>query len=440
MTCFLPEVAGRLRSGVLLPPLPPGPRPGPARILIVPDKFKGTLTAAVACAAMAKGWQSARAADRLDLLPMSDGGDGFGEVLGRLFHARLRAVKTLDAAHRPLQAHWWWVADQKLAIIEAARVIGLAMLPPKKFHPFQLDTFGLGRVLQAAACAGASQCVIGIGGSATNDGGFGLAQALGWKFLDRSGQALDQWWQLGKLVCVVPPDHRCDMDIIVAVDVANPLLGRHGCTRVYGPQKGIRPADFALAEQCLRRLKTVLEQSAKLAPALQPRALAARVTIGSPGFLPSAGVTGGSSSWSFSFGLGLAKTPGAGAAGGLGFGLMAFAGAKPRSGFEVFADAARLEARIRRSDVVLTGEGAVDRQTRMGKGVGQVMRLCRKLRIPCITLAGVVEGARGTPAPWSRTYALTDITTLAEAKRMPEHHLASLSALAAREGNFPQAT
>jgi glycerate kinase len=154
----------------------------------------------------------------------------------------------------------------------------------------------------------------------------------------------------------------------------------------------MRPDDFALAENCLRRLKTVMEKSSS---------------------------------------LGLAATPGAGAAGGLGFGLMAFAGAKPRPGFAVFADAARLEERIRWSDVVLTGEGAVDRQTRMGKGVGQILRLCRKLNVPCIALAGVVESGIRTAPLFSRTFALTDITTLAEAKRRPARHLEKLSTLAA---------
>jgi len=123
--------------------------------LIVPDKFKGTLAAADVCRTIAKGWKSVRAGDWLEGLPMSDGGDGFGGVLGQLLPARLRSVRTLDAAHQPIRADWWWVAGQELAIIEAARVIGLAMLPPKKFHPFHLDTFGLGRVLRAAANAGA---------------------------------------------------------------------------------------------------------------------------------------------------------------------------------------------------------------------------------------------------------------------------------------------
>jgi glycerate kinase len=366
--------------------------PGPLRVLIVPDKFKGTLAAADVCAAIAKGWKSVRAGDRLKGLPMSDGGDGFGGVLGQLLPARLRSVRTLDAAHQPIRADWWWVAGQELAIIEAARVIGLAMLPPKKFHPFHLDTFGLGRVLQAAANVGARKCVIGIGGSATNDGGFGLARALGWKFRDQSGRTLEQWSLLRDLASVEPPSERLRMEMTVAVDVGNPLLGPRGCTRVYGPQKGIEPEDVLHAERCLRRLKTVVEQTLNL-------------------------------EW--------ARTPGAGAAGGLGFGLMAFAGAKPQSGFEVFCSAARLEERLRQSDLVITGEGAVDRQTGMGKGVGQVMRLCRKLKIPCITLAGAVEAGIRSGRLFSRTFALTDITSLDEAKARPDYHLARLSALTA---------
>jgi glycerate kinase len=378
--------------------VPSGTAPAPLRVLIVPDKFKGTLAAAGACAAIARGWKSLRAGDRLDSLPMSDGGDGFGEVVGQLLQASRRSVRTLDAAHQPTQAHWWWVAGQELAIIESACVIGLAMLPPRKFHPFQLDTFGLGRVLQAAANVGARQCVIGIGGSATNDGGFGLARALGWKFRDQGGRIIEQWSQLRSLACVEPPSQPWRMAITVAVDVTNPLLGPRGCTRVYGPQKGIEPADVVHAERCLRRLKTIVEQTLN---------------------------------------LDLAKKPGAGAAGGLGFGLMAFAGAKPRSGFEVFASAARLEERIRQSDLVITGEGAVDRQTCMGKGVGQVMRLCQKLKTPCITLAGAVEaGIRSAPR-FSRTFALTDITTLEEAKLRPECYLEKLSALAAGTLNTP---
>src|SRR5436190_11747180 len=145
------------------------------RVLVVPDKFKGTLTAQEAARAMARGWRGARRDDSLELLPMSDGGDGFGVVLSDLLGAETRATKTVDAAHRAMTVEWWWEPQTATAVIEAARVNGLAQLPPGKYHPFELDTFGIGEVLKGAARAGAKRCVMGLGGSATNDGGLGVA-------------------------------------------------------------------------------------------------------------------------------------------------------------------------------------------------------------------------------------------------------------------------
>src|SRR5882724_4498565 len=123
----------------------------PLRVLIVPDKFKGTLTARAAAEAMARGWRNVRPQDTLELLPMSDGGDGFGDVLSTQLAAAPQGLKTVDAAHRPCRARWWWAADQKIAIIESAEIIGLAKLPPGKFHPFKLDTVGLGAAIRAAS-------------------------------------------------------------------------------------------------------------------------------------------------------------------------------------------------------------------------------------------------------------------------------------------------
>ena len=279
------------------------------RVLIVPDKFKGTLTAHQAARAMARGWRSARRGDSLDLLPMSDGGDGFGEVLSGLLGAGRRNILTVDAAHQTRRAVWWWKAQEKLAIVEAAKVNGLALMRPKKLHPFQLDTFGLGKILQAAARAEARQCVVGVGGSATNDGGFGLGRALGWRFLDRAGNELAEWWRLHDLERIQRPSKRLKLHMAVAVDVGNPLLGPNGCSRVYGPQKGLY--EFEFAEKCLGRMASLLKKQ---------------------------------------HGIDCADVPGAGAAGGLGFGLMAFAGAKLESGFELFANHARLEQRIAAAD------------------------------------------------------------------------------------------
>ena len=174
------------------------------RVLIVPDKFKGTLTAGAAAQAIAEGWHAVRPGDSLELLPMSDGGDGFGEVLARLTAAEPLTVQAVNAAHERLDATWWWSEARRSAIIESARIVGLALLPKGKFHPFDLDTFGLGAALQAASLRGASHVLIGIGGSATNDGGFGVARALGWQFVGRDGTPLERWTQLEQLVRIMP--------------------------------------------------------------------------------------------------------------------------------------------------------------------------------------------------------------------------------------------
>ncbi len=196
------------------------------RVLIAPDKFKGTLTARQASDAIACGWRHIRPRDELVRLPISDGGDGFGLVLAGLRHARPMRTTTVDAAGRRCLAQWWWNAAEQTAIIESARVIGLAQLPLGKFHPFELDTRGLAVLLRAAAKHGARRCLIGIGGSATNDAGFGLAQGLGWQFLKINGTPITHWRELNQLAKVIQPSARVwPAGLTVAVDVQNKLLG-----------------------------------------------------------------------------------------------------------------------------------------------------------------------------------------------------------------------
>ncbi|HWH69130.1 MAG TPA: glycerate kinase [Candidatus Sulfotelmatobacter sp.] len=363
-------------------------------VLIIPDKFKGTLPAGAAAEAIARGWRQARPADKLRLVPMSDGGDGFGQVLGAQPGVREETLQTIDAAHRPLAARWWWQPATKTAIIESAAVIGLALLPARKFHPFELDTFGLAAVVQAAAARGARRCILGIGGSATNDAGFGLARALGWQFLDRQGRGLERWTDLVHLVRLQRPRRqRWFRELLVAVDVHNPLLGARGATRVYGPQKGLRAADFDLAEGCLRRLARVVRQD---------------------------------------LGRDLAREPGAGAAGGLGFGLLAFLNARLESGFELFARQAGLDKQLRSADWVITAEGAIDHSTLMGKGAGQVARRCRQLGLPCIGLAGMVTADGARRKTFAQIHALTELTDLEQAKAQPALWLERLTAQVAR--------
>lgn len=362
------------------------------RVLIAPDKFKGTLSARKAAQAIARGWHKARPADALELLPISDGGDGFGEAMSALLGGKPQRIQTRDAAHRHIKATWWWAAKTKTAIIESAKVIGLAMLPRGKFHPFQLDTFGLGAVLQAAHDRGARQIIVGVGGSATSDGGFGLARSLGWRFCDAAGNVLEKWMQLPELATTHPPLPRLKLRMVVALDVTNPLLGVRGATRVYGPQKGMRPEDFATAERCLRKLASSLKRQ---------------------------------------LGVDHAAKPGAGAAGGLGFGLLAFCEAEAKPGFELFARRARLTERLRRADLVITGEGAIDASTAMGKGVGQLARLCLNQKIPCIGLGGQVKRSSGVQKMFQVVHSLTDFHPAAVAQRHPAKHLAALAERAA---------
>jgi glycerate kinase len=353
--------------------------PGPHKVLVAPDKFKGTLTARAAGEAIASGWRRARPEDQMQLMPISDGGDGFGAAIGELLGMREVIAASVDAAHRRIRTRWWWDACAKTGVVESARVIGLAMLPPGRFHPFDLDTYGLGKVLQHVARRGARRCLVGLGGSATNDGGFGLGRGLGWRFLDKQGQEITRWIDLRKLHELEPPHRKlAPAQVMAAVDVQNPLLGARGATRIYGPQKGIRPQDYELAEKCLKRLERVVEQNA-----------------------------GGD----------LACHPGAGAAGGLGFGLLAFAGARLVPGFDLFSREAGLSQKLRWADLVLTGEGSIDSSTMMGKGVGELALECGALGKPCIGFGGVVSAVGGAAARlFKELRGLTQIADETDAK------------------------
>jgi glycerate kinase len=366
------------------------------RVLICPDKFKGTLTAHAAAAAIAKGWRRGRPADSVTLLPMSDGGDGFGVIVSEVLGGKARTIRTVDAAGRPLKAKWWWAPESKTAVIESALIAGLAMLPSGKYHPFDLDTTGLGRVLQAAAKLGARRCLIGIGGSATNDGGFGVARSLGWRFLDREEKEIAKWTGLGALDRLEPPrGPALFKEVIVAVDVQNPLLGARGCSRIYGPQKGLKPADFPLADQALGRLAAVVKRT---------------------------------------LGRDVAKTPGAGAAGGLGFGLAAFQHAKLEPGFELFAQQAKLRQTLLKIDLVITGEGSTDKSSLMGKGVGELAALCQRLEIPCVALSGVLNDQARLRKVFAATRSLApDFVPVEEAKARPAKWLEQLTMETAEE-------
>ncbi len=368
------------------------------RVLIVPDKFKGTLSARRAAESIARGWSEIRPSDLIEQLPMADGGDGFGEVLGHLLKAERQTCATVDSSGQARVVEWWLETGAGTAIIETAQIIGLALLPAGMQHPLKLDTFGIGAVFRQAKQAGARRLYVGIGGSSTNDGGFGLARSLGWRFRDATGTEIRTWTELDQLAHLEAPLHPLSFErLIIAMDVTNPLLGTNGASRTYGPQKGLREeADLLKAEACLSRLARVTE------------------TLTGQNF---------------------SLHPGAGAAGGLGFGLEAFCGGVFQPGSEIFSTLSGLDQRIRDADLVITAEGALDEQTLMGKGVGAIAHAAARAGKRCLCLAGsvAVEPAK-VPWPDFKSYAIVPaIARLEESMACPDDCLRRLAALAARD-------
>jgi glycerate kinase len=364
------------------------------RVLIVPDKFKGTLTAQAAAEAIATGWRQSRPDDALELLPMSDGGDGFGEVMSGLLGGRRETSKTCNAAHEASEAAWYHVASESTAIVESAGVIGLAMLPPGKFHPFELDTLGLGKTMnEIFSRFEVKDLIVGIGGSATNDGGFGMARALGFTFLDNQKNEINDWTQLPSLDRIIVPTRRLTCKVTIATDVQNTLLGAEGATRIYGPQKGLKPEDFPKAEGALQRLTDTVKRD------LQVDA---------------------------------ANEPGTGAAGGLGYGLRVFLNGTFESGFHLFARLSKLEERIARADLVITAEGAIDTSTAMGKGTGAVAGMASALKKDCIAFAGAA--AAGSPTAFRAVHSITPgLASESESKKTPPKYLSLLARKVASE-------
>lgn len=364
------------------------------KVLVVPDKFKGTLTARDAAEAIARGWKRAHPNDELSLLPMSDGGDGFNEVMSELIGAVRVSSRVWNAAHEPVDATWGWSERERVAIIETAQANGLALLPSGKFHPFQLDTYGVGQLLKAAVEQGATTVIAGIGGSATNDAGFGMARALAFRFLTETGKEIESWTDLTELAAIEQPQEKLPLEkLLIACDVQNPLLGAQGATRIYGPQKGMRPEDFASADRAFERLVAVVKRD---------------------------------------LGVTAEQEPGTGAAGGLGYGLRVFLDGRFEPGFSIFSRYARLEEKIGSADLVITAEGSIDAQSQMGKGTGAVAEACVRLEKRCLGLAGHLPERIG--APFAFTWGIVpDLASMEEAKSRAGFWLEELACKAARE-------
>ena len=323
---------------------------------MAPDAFDGTLTAVEAAEAMRAGWNQVAPDDQLVLLPMSDGGPGFVDVLSTVLDGQTVPVQTTDPLGRPAVGAVLVVGDT--AYIESAQACGLQLLTAAERNPLVTTTFGLGALLTAAVECGARTLVVGLGGSATNDAGMGMLTALGVTPLDAAGVALPYGGlALADLAKLDGAAQLRGAAIVAATDVDNPLCGPHGATAVYGPKKGLRPEDRDRLDAALAQWAEVAERDIPGAPA------------------------------------GLIDLPGAGAAGGLGAALLTLGGTR-RSGGEIIFAAVDLPGALAEADLVLTGEGSFDFQSVRGKVAGGVAALATEHGVPCVVLAGQVSLGR----------------------------------------------
>lgn len=323
------------------------------RFVLAPQEFKGSLTAREAVVAMEDGIRRCLPDAAVDRVPMADGGPGMVDALTAARGGELRVARVHDPLGRPVDAVYGLVDNGRLAVIEMAAASGLSLLERSELDPLRASSDGTGELIRFALDAGAREFIIGIGGSATNDGGVGMASALGIRFLDAEGQPLPPGGEaLARLASI--DSRMCDPRLaesrfLAACDVSNPLCGPQGASAIYGPQKGATPEIVLRLDAALRRLAEVIARD---------------------------------------LGTDVVDLPGSGAAGGLGAGLVAFLGAELRPGFPLIAAAARLAQRIRGADLVLTGEGRLDLQTAFGKTVAGVAAVAAEEGVPVITLAG----------------------------------------------------
>lgn len=325
------------------------------RVVIAPDKFRGSLSASEAARAIERGVLQADPSAIIDLVPLADGGEGIVEALVEATGGRTVEVDVSGPFGESTLARFGLLGDGFSAVLEMASASGLGLIPMDQRDPMRTSTRGTGDLILAALEQGIDRLIVGIGGSATNDGGAGMAQALGYRLLDRDGREIGPGGGslagLDRIVAsgVDPAISRATIEI--ASDVANPLCGPDGASRVYGPQKGASPEQVEQLDKNLAHFAEVIRRDLSVV---------------------------------------VLELPGGGAAGGLGAGLVAFTGATLRSGIELVMEAVRLRDRLESADLCISGEGALDASTASGKTVSGVACLARSLGVPTFVLAGTV--------------------------------------------------
>lgn len=330
------------------------------KAVVAIDSLKGSLSSMEAGNAIAEGIYRADAEAKVEVRPLADGGEGTVDALVQGMNGSLRKVRVTGPLGEKVDAAYGIIEEEKMAVIEMSAAAGITLVPDEKKNPLFTTTYGVGEMIRDAIEKGCRKFVVGIGGSATNDGGIGMLQALGYDFLDSKGNAvpygakgLEALAEIRKEL-VLPELAQCEFK--VACDVTNPLCGSLGASAVYGPQKGATP-------EMVREMDQWLADYAKLAANCSERADA--------------------------------EHPGTGAAGGLGFAFLTFTNAVLESGIKIVLEETKLEQYIQDADIVITGEGRLDGQTAMGKAPVGVAKLAGKYKIPVLAFAGSVTEDAG---------------------------------------------
>jgi glycerate kinase len=329
------------------------------RIIVAPDSYKGSVSALGVAAAMARGIHAVFPEAEVQQVPVADGGEGTVEALVAATGGRFELTEVPGPLGDPVRARWGVLGDGRTAVLEMAAASGLPLIPEGRRDPRITSTAGTGWLIRAALDAGLRRLIIGIGGSATNDGGAGMARALGARFLDAQGQALPEGGaalvRLERIDLAGLDPRLAEAEILVACDVDNPLTGPRGASAIYGPQKGASPDQVQELDRAL--------------------AVFARVATRATG-------------------REVGDLPGAGAAGGLGGALRWFTPARLRPGVAIVLEATAFEALVAGADLVITGEGRTDAQTAMGKAPVGVAAVAQRQGVPVLCLSGGLgEGA-----------------------------------------------
>ncbi len=362
-------------------------------IIVAPDSFKGSLTALEAADAIVQGVRAVMPEAEIVSVPLADGGEGTVEALVRATEGKMLQAEVTGPMGERIKANWGLLGDDVTGVVEMAQAAGLSLVPPEKRNPLLATTYGVGELMRVALDAGCKQLIVGLGGSATSDGGAGMAQALGVRLLGPGEIELKRGaaplLELERIDMSRRDPRIAQTTIYAASDVSNPLCGPQGAAAIYGPQKGATPEMVEQLDRALAHYAKVIEEQLEI----EVRDMA-----------------------------------GAGAAGGLGAGLVAFTGAQIRSGPSLVLQQLNFTEFLESADLVLTGEGKLDRQIEFGKALSGVALLAERYQVPVIAFTGCLEAEqdklaeRGiqavvplTPGPMSEAEAIAHASELLQA-------------------------